>query len=276
MWSSIVRLRGDRGEHWRDAMHAGIAACWESGILGGGVLRAEPLGDAAWLMVLSWPAHKAFCPGLIHPAQRGEMEGGGVAWKVFLGLRVYPPPTPPTPESTNFFFSFSLAAWCRVALVWGRHIQTALLGSNNTKTLAEIAECWQSAEQRSRLMAPWKHLEAGISCWAWCSQSGMWIIVSHLKQAGKTKPSKIHLTSCLHTNAPTVSPEKEPQVPWDSLVREWRPAGPHGGTPQVHHGGSSCFYRGRMQMASHKQRPPPLPLIPPFPPLPKSAPVILE
>lgn len=160
--------------------------------------------------------------------------------------------------------------------MWGRHIQTALLGSNNTKTLAEIAECWQSAEQRSRLMAPWKHLEAGISCWAWCSQSGMWIIVSHLKQAGKTKPSKIHLTSCLHTNAPTVSPEKEPQVPWDSLVREWRPAGPHGGTPQVHHGGSSCFYRGRMQMASHKQRPPPLPLIPPFPPLPKSAPVILE
>lgn len=67
-------------------MHAGIAACWESGILGGGVLRAGPLGDAVWLIVLSWPAHKAFCPRLIHAAQHGETEGEGNHGGSFFGV----------------------------------------------------------------------------------------------------------------------------------------------------------------------------------------------
>lgn len=41
-------------------------------------------GDAVWLIGLSWSAHKALCPWLIHPALHGQIKGeghhGGVFW----------------------------------------------------------------------------------------------------------------------------------------------------------------------------------------------------
>ena len=45
-------------------------------MLGGGVQQPVPLGGAGWLIGLSWQAHKALCPTLIHSAQHGEMERG--------------------------------------------------------------------------------------------------------------------------------------------------------------------------------------------------------
>ncbi|KAK5877882.1 hypothetical protein CesoFtcFv8_025345 [Champsocephalus esox] len=123
------------------------AAFWEAVSCGQGLW-----GDAVWLIGLSWPAHKAFCPELIHPALHGEMERGeGHHGGVFWGWE--------SPISSPSLYS-----------VQGEAATFKQLGSNTTKTLAEAAKCWQSAAQHwkkhPQSMTPGTHLDTGTSCWA--------------------------------------------------------------------------------------------------------------
>lgn len=152
-----------------------------------------------------------------------------------------------------FFYSLSLL--CLVvqggASVKEPHTNRALLSSNNSKTLAGPAKCWQTAAQH------WKTPTINDSLktsWTWNILLGFVIIYLFIYFWASNK-SLTHSISKwdkpgVHTYI--LSPGQEQQVSWNTTGCQTVKACRDAATPQVHHGGSSCIQRGK---ASHHQTP---------------------
>lgn len=87
-------------------------------------------GDAVWLIGLSWSAHKALCPRLIHPALHGQIKGEGHRGGVFWGESFF----------NHLFLSHSGLFSIGGARVSELHVNRVLLASSNTKQRKTAAQ----------------------------------------------------------------------------------------------------------------------------------------
>lgn len=221
---------------WQGLGLKGSDACWDCGLLrewhsgrrcpagraSGGCSMVNRPFMASPQSLLS-PSNSS-CPAWRDGGGRGTMEG------LFFGVGSPPILSP-----------LSLSTHCSVvqggASVREPHTNRALLSSNNTKTLAGPAKCWQSAAQHWKTPMINESTENilkleypavdDVQGLGWGHYHVEWLLDSLKMRCRSPKFTKSvwwSPTGCLHTKR--LSPEQEQQVPWNAkLFSERLPAG---------------------------------------------------